>query len=145
MQSRTFIRTLICASLAVALPVQAQSLRAPQRGEPGLDPTFARGWLAPDYGRFGFAHYQWKDAMGFAPGQRMNWSYKFGERGSLGMSYANGRDVDPTASALEGRLFGLFGRYSFAQDWSVSAEAIAREPGMFFRLQDLRIGVHRRF
>ncbi len=145
MPSRPFLTALLLVILAAALPAHAESgLRLPQRVEPGLDPSFARGWLAPDFDRFGFANYQWKDAMGFAPSQRMNWSYAFGNRGSLGMSYANGRDVDP-ATVIDARQFGLFGRYSFTQDWSLSAQALTREPGALFRMHDLRIGVQRRF
>jgi hypothetical protein len=127
--------------LATALPAVAQSLRVPNRPEPGLDPSFARGWLAPRYDPYGFARYQWKDAVGFAPSTRMNWSYAFGERGSLGMSYANGA-YDP---ATDGRQYGLFGRYSLNPEWSLSAETVSSQPGTLFRLQDLRIGFQRRF
>ena len=142
MQARSLFRLIAVFALAAALPATAQSLRLPQRGETGLDPSFARGWLAPSYDRFGFANYGWKYAAGFAPSSRMNWSYTLGERGSRGMSYANG-NYDP--AVVDSRQYGLFGRYSFAPDWSVSAEALSREPGTLFRLQDFRIGVQRRF
>ncbi|SRR6266404_8001447 len=60
-------RICLIAGLFAALPAWAQSgLRLPERGEPGLDPSFARGWLAPEYDRFGFAAYQWRDVYGFA-------------------------------------------------------------------------------
>src|SRR4051812_10780927 len=113
MQARPFFRLIVAALVASVLPASGQSLRLPQRGETGIDPSFARGWLAPDYDRFGFARYHWKEAVGFAPSSRMNWSYTFGERGSLGMSYANG-NYDP--AVVDGRQYGVFGRYSFAQD-----------------------------
>jgi hypothetical protein len=142
MQARNRAKFLTVALLmAAALPAAAQSLRVPQRPEPGLDPSFARGWLAPAYDPYGFVRYQWKDAVGFAPSSRMNWSYAFGERGSLGMSYANG-NYDP---AVDGRQYGLFGRYSLNPQWSVSAEALSSQPGTLFRLQDFRIGFQRRF
>ena len=145
MPSRPVLNALVFALLAAALPAHAESgLRVPQRGEPGLDPSFARGWLAPDFDRFGFATYRWKEAMGFAPAQRLNWSHAFGNRGSLGMSYTNGRDID-SSPTIDARRFALFGRYSLTQDWSLNAEALAREPGTLFRLHDLRIGVQRRF
>lgn len=141
MQARTVTRLIVCAALAVALPAFGQSgLRVPERGEPGLDPSFARGWLAPEFDRFGFANFHWKDAVGFAPSQRAQWSYSFGERNSLGMSYNSGRDLDASPSQ-----FGLFGRYWFSQNWSFNAEALSREPGSPLRLQDFRIGVQRRF
>lgn len=141
MLSRTFNRLVIVLALASAIPALAQSgLRVPQRGEPGLDPSFARGWLAPDFDRFGFASYHWKDAVGFAPSQRMNWSYAFGERGSLGMSMGG----SPREYEYE-RQLSLFGRYWFAPDWAVSAETLSREPTGLLRLNDFRIGVQRRF
>lgn len=136
-----FGRICLIAGLIGAVPAFAQSgLRLPERGEPGLDPSFARGWLAPEYDRFGFAAYQWRDAYGFAPTPRMRWSYAFGERGSLSMSYANLRD-----SELEPRPLALFGRYWLSPDWALSAESQSRDPTGLFRLQDLRIGVQRRF
>lgn len=67
------------AAVLGALPAFGQSgLRVPERGEPGLDPSFARGWLAPEYDRFGFAAYQWRDTYGFAPSPRMEGSSVFG-------------------------------------------------------------------
>ena len=125
----------------VALPALAQSgLRLPERGEPGLDPRFARGWLAPEYDRFGFAAYQWRDAYGFAPSERMRWSYTFGQRASFSMSLANPRDSD-----WEPRPLSLFGRYSFSPAWALSAESMSRDATGLLRLQDFRIGVQRRF
>lgn len=116
----------------------AQSgLRLPNQGEPGLDPAQARGWLAPDYDRFGFALNSWREAVGFAPGQRMQLTYSLGGRGSLGMGMGN--DFD------EQRQLSLSGRYSFAEDWALSAETLGRDATGLFRLQDIRIGVQRRF
>jgi hypothetical protein len=116
----------------------AQSgLRLPNQGEPGLDPAQAGGWLAPDYDRFGFALNNWREAVGFAPGQRMQLTYSLGGRGSLGMGMGN--DFD------EQRQLSLLGRYSFAEDWALSAETLGRDATGLFRLQDIRIGVQRRF
>lgn len=141
MPSRTFASICLALAVASAVPAFAQSgLRLPERGEPGLDPSFARGWLAPDFDRFGFAHYHWKDAIGFAPSQRMNWSYSFGERSSLGLSMGAARDFD-----YDQRQLSVFGRYWFAPDWAVSAESQSRDATGLLRLNDLRIGVQRRF
>ena len=139
MDSRKFAAPFVlCVALAAALPAFAQSgLRLPERGEPGLDPSFARGWLAPDYDRFGFARHQWREAAGFTPGARMNWSYSFSGRGSLGMALANGRDLE------QERQLSVIGRYWLSPDWSLNAE-VSREPSGL-RMQDLRIGVQRRF
>ena len=137
MSFRTFVRRALVIALAAAAPAHAQSgLRVPERSEPGLDPGFARGWLAPEFDRFGFASYQ---AMGFAPPQRMHWSYSFGERTSLGLS-VNSRDYD-----YDPRALSVFGRYWFANDWAVSAESMSRDPTGLLRLQDFRIGVQRRY
>jgi len=68
----------------------------------------------------------------------MNWSYAFGQRGSLGMGVANSRDLE------QERQLSLFGRYWFAPDWAFSAEMLSRD-ATGLRPQDLRIGVQRRF
>jgi hypothetical protein len=128
----------LCIALAAPAAFAQSGLRLPERGD-GIDPSFARGWLAPDYDSFGFARYQWRDASGFTPGSRMNWSYSFGNRGTLGMGMANGRDaLDPN------QQLSLFGRYSLTHDWALSAE-MWRDPAGGLRPQDLRIGVQRRF
>jgi hypothetical protein len=128
-------------ALGAAVPAYAQSgLRVPQRGEPGLDPALARGGLAVDPDRVGFATYSWREAVGLAPSPRMQLSYFFGDRGSLGMSYINGRE-----SEYDARQYSLFGRYWFAHDWAVSAEALSRDTPGLLRLNDFRIGVQRRF
>lgn len=128
-------------ALGAAVPAYAQSgLRVPQRGEPGLDPALARGGLAVDPDRVGFATYSWREAVGLAPSSRMQLSYSFGDRGSLGMSYISGRE-----SEYDARQYSLFGRYWFAHDWAVSAEALSRDTPGLLRLNDFRIGVQRRF
>lgn len=131
------------AALLAAVPALAQSgLRVPQRGEPGLDPMFAKGWLAPEYDRFGFAAWHWRDAAyGFAPSARVHWSYAVSHRADLSMSLANSsRDAD-----IEQRPMSVFGRYSLSADWAVSAESASRDATGLLRLQDVRIGVQRRF
>jgi hypothetical protein len=136
MKART---ALLIAFLSASQALAQSGLRLPQHGEPGLDPTFARGWLAPDYDRFGFALNNWREAVGFAPGQRMHWSYTLSDGSSLGMSMGNGAYVD------ESRQYSLYGRYSLTPDWALSAETLGRDATGLFRLQDFRIGVQRRF
>jgi len=116
----------LCAALAGGQTFAQSGLRLPQHGEPGLDPAFARGWLAPDYDRFGFSH-------------RMHWSYSLSDRSSLGMAMYNGRELE------EQRQLSFYGRYSLTPHWAVSAETLSRDPSGLFRLQDFRIGVQRRF
>ena len=133
--SSALLTLCFCATQALA----QSGLRLPQQVEPGLDPTFARGWLAPDYDRFGFALNNWREAVGFGPGQRMQWSYTLSDGSSLGMA------LGPSAY-LEERQFSLYGRYSLSADWAVSAEqSMGRDASGVPRLQDLRIGVQRRF
>jgi hypothetical protein len=139
MSFRLLARRAVTIALIAAMPAFAQSgLRLTERSEPGLDPGFARGWLAPEFDRFGFVTYQ-KDSFGFVPAQRLNWSYDLSERTSLGLS-VNGRDFD-----YDQRNVSVFGRYWFAPDWAISAESQSREPTGLLRLQDFRIGVQRRF
>ena len=126
------LRVIALLGLLCALPAFGQSgLRLPERGEPGLDPTFARGWLAPEVDRFGFAAYHWRP--------RAQWSYSFSERANLSMSLAN------RESEFEQRPLSVFGRYWFSPDWALSAESLSRDATGLFRLQDFRIGVQRRF
>ena len=138
MFSRTLVLAFgLCAALTT-LPALGQSgLRLPQRGEPGLDPSLARGWLAPEYDHFGFAAFRWRDSS--APAGRMHWAYSFNDRSSLGMSLGSGREIDET------RQYSLFGSYWVSPDWAVSAETLGRDATGLFRLQDIRIGVQRRF
>ena len=132
-------RTALVVCFLCASEASAQSgLRLPQQGEPGLDPAFARGWLAPDYDRFGFALNNWRETVGFAPGQRMHWSYTL-DRGTLAMSWSTGREAE------EQRQLSLYGRYSLTADWALSAETLGRDASGLFQLRDFRIGVQRRF
>jgi hypothetical protein len=131
------VRTALLLLFLFASQALGQSgLRLPQHGEPGLDPAFARGWLAPDYDRYGSALHNWREAVGFAPGQRMNWSYTLNNRSSLGMS---------VGELEEQRQLSLYGSYSLTADWALSAETLGRDASGLFRLQDFRIGVQRRF
>lgn len=130
---------LVVLSFAAGQAFGQSGLRLPEAGEPGLDPSFARGWLAPDYDRFGSALHNWREAVGFAPGQRMQLSYSLNDRSSLGMWMGN------NALADEQRQLSLYGRYSLTPEWALSAETLGRDATGLFRLQDFRIGVQRRF
>lgn len=133
-------RLIFLALLACPLFASGQDgIRLPERPEPGIDPRLAPSWLTPDIDRFGFVQYQWRNAAGFTPSPRMNWSYSFNDRSTLGMSVRNAREYDPE------RQVSVFGRYWLSSDWAVSAESLSREPGNLFRMQDFRIGVQRRF
>lgn len=145
MPSRSISRLVVALAVACAVPTLAQpafaqsGLRVSERSMQGIDPAFARGWLAPQFDRFGFA-YHWKDSFGSSPSQRMDWSYTFSDRSSLGLSLNGPRELD-----YDQRQFSVFGRYWFANDWALSAESQWREPAGSWRPYDLRIGVQRRF
>jgi hypothetical protein len=139
---------LFCATLGAALSAGAQDgLKLYSRGEQGIDPSFASGWLNPERDRIGFQRYHWRDAIGFTPTQRMQWSYAFGQNGSLGMSVMSGRDFESAPIyGSETRQYGLFGRYSLAPDWSLSAETtLTRDPNNSLLRQEYRIGIRRQF
>ena len=136
MKART---ALLLAFLFGGQAFAQSGLRLPTTGEPGLDPTYARGWLAPDYDRFGTALHNWREAVGFAPGQRMQWTYTLSDRSSPSMAMQNSRELE------DQRQLSLYGRYSLTQDWALSAESLSRDPSGLLRLQDFRIGVQRRF
>ena len=130
----TLRQMVVVGALLSASSAFGQSgLRLPDRGDSGLDPSFARGWLAPEYDRFGFTtSYHWRP--------RSEWSATPIDRGNLGLSLSNRRD-----SEFDQRPMSVFGRYWFSQDWAVSAESLSRDTTGLFRLQDFRIGVQRRF
>jgi hypothetical protein len=136
--SRTLALAALCAWLAAPSAYGQAGLRVPERGEPGLDPTLARGWLAPDYDRFGFADWRWREP-GLGVPSRMHWSYALSERGSLGMSRGYGGELE------DQRQYSLFGSYWLSPEWALSAETLGRDANGLFRLQDIRIGVQRRF
>ena len=126
----------LLAALTAADAFAQAGLRVPERAEPGLDPNFARGWLAPEYDRFGFATYQWRDAAGFSPAPRMSWAYSFGSRADVSLSY-NNADVSQVS---------VYGRWWLSPEWALSAETTSRDqPGFLPRVQDFRFGVQRRF
>lgn len=129
----TLRQMVVLGALLSASSAFGQSgLRLPDRGESGLDPSFARGWLAPEYDRFGFANsYPWRP--------RNEWSSAVVDHGNLGLSLTR-KD-----SEFDQRPMSVFGRYWFSQDWAVSAESLSRDTTGLFRLQDFRIGVQRRF
>ena len=133
----------------LALAAQAEDgLRMESRVSPGvgIDPSFAPGWLNPQRERLGFSNSHWRDAVGFTPSGRMQLAYPMGSQTSLGMSVSSGKDYDNApVYGTETRQYGLFGRYSLAPDWSLSAEALSRDPNTLLRLQDFRIGLRREF
>ena len=131
----------LLAALGAGQALAQAGLRVPERAELGLDPAFARGWLTPEYDRFGFAQYQVRDATGFSPISRLMWSYSVGQRADFSMTYSSsGRDYDYE------RQVSVFGRWWFTPEWALSAETVSRDqPGWLPRLQDFRIGVQRRF
>ena len=146
LQTSVLLRAAAVLAAVSGTALAQEGLRVPPRGEPGLDPALATGWLSPDRDRLG-SRYYWRDAAGFSEGQRMQWSYNLGRNYSLGMSVANGRDFDSSPIyGAETRQYGLFGRYSLAPDWSLVGEATsARDPVNSLNRQEFRFGLRRQF
>jgi hypothetical protein len=144
-KARTFV-LLVCFAGTPLLASGQDGLRVPARGEPGLDPSLAAGWLNPDQDRMG-SRYYWRDAAGFSAGQRMQWSYALGRNYSLGMSIVSGRDFDSAPIyGTETRQYSLFGGYSLAHDWSLVGEASSsRDPVNASNRQEFRFGLRRQF
>jgi hypothetical protein len=127
------------AALAAGEVLAQAGLKLPERAEQGLDPSFARGWLTPEYDRFGFAQYRDGTAGLSSAAPRMSWGYSIGQRADFTMSY-KGNELDYE------RNVSLFGRWWISPEWALSGEAVSRDqPGWLPRLQDFRIGVQRRF
>src|SRR5262245_5411639 len=100
MRVRVLSRVLfgVLAGLAAAGAGAQSGLQASQGT--GLDPAFARGWLSPDFDRFGFVTHPWREGTGFAPAQRSHWTYSPSPRSSFGMSYANREFLDNEARQM---------------------------------------------
>jgi YaiO family outer membrane protein len=80
-----------------------------------------------------------------APSHRVQWSYFFGERSSLGVSAAAGREIESvgpgTLVSTDVRNITAFARYWFHRDWAVSAEASSHRQGDLYRRNGLRLGL----
>jgi hypothetical protein len=140
MRTDVALRSFCFLALFAAGGALAQSgagLRVPERAEPGIDPTLARGWLAPEYDRFGFVTYPWRDPAGYSPAPRMSWAYSFGPRADVSLTYNTNYDYGQVS---------VYGRWWLSSDWALSAETTSRDqPGFLPRVQDFRFGVQRRF
>src|SRR5262245_60046882 len=135
MRLRTALPTVcLLAALAAGQAFAQAGLRVPERAEPGLDPSFARGRRAPGDDRFGLRHCQRRDAPRFPPATPpMSWAYSFGTRADVSLSYNSAYDYGQVS---------LFGRWWFSPDWALSAETTSRDqPGFLPRVQDFRFGV----
>ncbi len=86
---------------------------------------------------------------GSAPSHRLQWSLFFGERNSLGISLAAGREVEnvpPSALvSTDVRNVTLYGRYWFRPDWALSGEASWHEQGDLYRRHGIRLALRHRF
>ena len=90
--------------------------------------------------------------LGFQPGGdggiavpgRLQWSYLFGQRASVGLAWASGYEAEANGAEARGNLT-LFGRYWITPSWAFSAEAVAHEPGGLQPRRALRFGLRHRF
>ena len=89
------------------------------------------------------------DGGGSAPSHRLQWSHYFNDRDFIGLSVAAGREVENIAPAglVTSRVRSLYltGRWWFAPDWALTAEAGVHEQGSLYRRHGLRLGLRHEF
>jgi YaiO family outer membrane protein len=83
--------------------------------------------------------------------QRVQLSYLYGERNTIGLSYTTGRDIDnlvmPPGVAMLGdsRDVSLSGRHWLSTNWALTYDVLSHEQPTLARRQGLRLGVSRSF
>lgn len=86
---------------------------------------------------------------GSAPSHRLQWNHYFNDRDYVGVSVASGREVENVAPAglvtSKVRSFYLTGRWWFAPDWALTAEAGVHEQGSLYRRHGVRLGLRHQF
>lgn len=89
------------------------------------------------------------DGGGSAPSHRLQWSHYFNDRDHVGLSVGSGREVENVAPAglltSKVRSVYLTGRWWFAPDWALTAEAGVHEQGSLYRRHGVRLGLRHEF
>jgi YaiO family outer membrane protein len=84
-----------------------------------------------------------------APAHRLQWSYTWNDRDTLGISASRGREVENVVPAglltTDVRNLSVFGRYWFAPDWAVVADAGRQQQGNLYRRDGFRLGLRHQF
>ncbi|MFN7087511.1 MAG: YaiO family outer membrane beta-barrel protein [Burkholderiales bacterium] len=85
-----------------------------------------------------------------ASSHRFQLSYHYGERSSIGLSYATGREVEnigPPRGVISSDVqnWTLSGRHWFAPNWALTYDLLTQEQGTLYRRQGLRLGIRHSF
>lgn len=100
--------------------------------------------------RLAYTFYSGKpEGGGSAPSHRLQWTHYFNDRDSVGVSVGGGREVENVAPGglvtSKVRSFYLTGRWWFAPDWALTAEAGVHEQGSLYRRHGVRLGLRHEF
>lgn len=100
--------------------------------------------------RLAYTFYSGKpDGGGSAPSHRVQWNHYFNDRDYVGVSAASGREVENVAPTglvtSKVRSLYLTGRWWFAPQWALTAEAGVHEQGSLYRRHGVRLGLRHEF
>jgi len=85
-----------------------------------------------------------------ASSHRVQLSYYYGDRSSVGLSYSTGREVEnvgPPRGVISSDVqnLTLSGRHWFAPNWALTYDLLNQEQGALYRRQGLRLGIRHSF
>jgi YaiO family outer membrane protein len=85
-----------------------------------------------------------------AASHRLQLSYYYADRSSVGLSYSNGREVENLGSprgviATDVLNWTVNGQHWLTPSWALTYDLVYHEQGDFYRRQGLRLGVRRSF
>jgi YaiO family outer membrane protein len=90
------------------------------------------------------------EGAGLAAAHRLEVTYLYGERNTIGLAYTTGRDIDniPVPAGLQlsdARDWTLSGRHWLSPNWALTYDVLTQDLGPLTRRQGLRLGVSRSF
>lgn len=90
------------------------------------------------------------EGAGSASAHRLQLSYYYANRSSVGLSYATGREVEytgPTRGVISTDVqnWTLNGQHWFAPAWALTYDVVQHEQGSLYRRQGLRLGIRHSF
>ena len=85
-----------------------------------------------------------------ASSHRFQLNYYYDDRGSIGLSYSTGREVEnvgPPRGVISSGVQNLTlgGRHSFAPNWTLTYDLFNQEQGTLYRRRGLRLGIRHSF
>ena len=89
------------------------------------------------------------DGAGFGPSHRLQWSYYYADRSSIGISAANGREAENVfpsgVMTSQVRSAAIAGRHEFARSWAITYEWLAHRQGDLYTRRGLGLGLRHAF